>query len=105
MKRYERFFKEKRIKLYHAVRSEDQLNFVLKNGLKPDNHGFIYLSKYPLDNPRFKYVFEVNLPKDDRIFTFEEIWGEGDDEHEDDPKNPYFISDEAIPVKFLKRIK
>jgi len=90
--------------LYHSVKTESQLNFILKNGILPDNQGFIYLSLHPVKTKFYQFSVKVKIPDNNKLHDWRDIWGEGDMDHEYDESNPYFIYEQKIPAKFLSII-
>ena len=77
--------------LYHSVPDERKRDFVLQNGIKSDNDGMVYLSKKPMTAVPYKYSFKVKVPDMSKLWDWEEIWGDGGGDKENDPSNPYYV--------------
>lgn len=96
--------------LYHAVTNRSY-DYVKKNGITPDEDGFVYLSTYPLKSGLYKngHVFQVKIPNHSLLYDWREFWQdeEGNDidfDHEWDPENPYYIYMGFIPAEFIKEV-
>tara|TARA_B100000900_G_scaffold397080_1_gene397026 strand:+ start:826 stop:1905 length:1080 start_codon:yes stop_codon:yes gene_type:complete len=89
--------------LYHSVTDERTRDFVLKNGIKMDNQGFVYLSKKPITRLPFKYTFKVKIPNMDALYDWRDVWDDGLDK-EYDKTNPYYIYNNDIPKQYIKLI-
>ena len=89
--------------LYHSVTSEAKRDFVLKNGIKADSDGMIYLSEKPLESNLYKYSFKVKVPDVSKLHDWREVWSDSDDK-EYDPNNPYYIYEGDIPKQYITLI-
>jgi hypothetical protein len=89
--------------LYHSVTDERVRDFVLKNGIKMDSQGFVYLSKKPITRLPFKYTFKVKIPDMDALYDWRDVWDAGLDK-EYDKTNPYYIYNNDIPKQYIKLI-
>ena len=83
--------------LYHSVSNERVRDFVLQNGIKADDQGMVYLSEKPITEKPYKYSFKVIVPDIYKLWDWEEIWGDGGDDKENDPNNPYYVYEGDIP--------
>jgi hypothetical protein len=83
--------------LYHSVSNERKRDFVLQNGIKSDEDGMVYLSKKPITTTPYKYSFKVKVPDMNKLWDWDEIWGNGGDDKENDPNNPYYVYEGDIP--------
>lgn len=101
--------------LYHWVRTREQRDYVLRNGITVDSDGFIYLSEKPLNTthpcwtPSDGYVFEVTIPDNSYLYNWEDFWlddngEEVDFDHQRDDNNPYYIYTTNIPVKYVELV-
>jgi len=83
--------------LYHSVSNERKRDFVLQNGIKGDDQGMVYLSEKPMTKPPYKYSFKVKVPDVNKLWNWEEIWGDGGIDKENDPNNPFYVYEGDIP--------
>ena len=83
--------------LYHSVTTETIRDFVLQNGIKGDDQGMVYLSEKPMTKLPYKYCFKVKVPDVNKLWNWEEIWGDGGVDKESDPNNPYHVYEGDIP--------
>ena len=94
--------------LYHSTTSERSRDAILREGLKMDNLGMVYLSEQPIDSPNFPYTFLVRIPDQEYLADWREIWyddGEPvDGDHEYDANNPYYIYLADIPPKYIEEV-
>ena len=60
--------------LYHSVFSNASKKYVLENGIKSDDQGWIYLSEKPIINSRVVAVFKVRIPDNRKLYDWREIW-------------------------------
>ena len=88
--------------LYHSVTTETIRDFVLQNGIKADVQGMVYLSEKPITKLPYKYSFKVIVPNVNKLWNWEEIWGEGGIDKEPDPNNPYYVYEGDIAKQFVK---
>lgn len=106
MENYNKFFENKKI-LYHSTSKENVAN-ILKNGLKLDASGFIYLSEKPIKTSFLTSTFEVNIPKISELMDWRDVWGHDPSEWESDMeydyRNPYWVYLQPIPPRYLKLI-
>lgn len=97
-------------KLYHWVESDAVRDYVLKNGIVPDDQGSIYLSQKPLFEDKGHY-FEVTIPDNNNLYDWREMWyddsgKEFDSDHQYDKNNPYFMYQyRKIPKEYVKLVK
>ena len=92
--------------LYHAVFSEKAYNWVLQNGITPDEYGYVYLSEKPFSGRKPYHVFRVKVPNISNLYDWEDFWldSEGnaiDFDHEYDPNNKYYMYYGSIPADFI----
>ena len=88
--------------LYHSVTTETIRDFVLQNGIKADVQGMVYLSEKPITKLPYKYSFKVIVPNVNKLWNWEEIWGDGGIDKENDPNNPYYVYEGDIAKQFVK---
>ena len=96
--------KENRIPniLYHSTNKRN-LPSILKDGLKVDHVGFIYLMEKPINFS--EVLLEVSIPNKNELMDWKEAWLENgeeiDSEHQYDKDNPYWIYLENISPKYI----
>ena len=102
----EEFDLEKIKYLYHTVRDEKGKDYVLKSGIKADRLGHVYLSAKPMNKGAYAkkgHVFLVKIPKSDNLWDWRDMWEESLDKTYD-PKNPYFIYEGDISLKYIEYV-
>lgn len=95
--------------LYHSVFSKDVEDYVDKNGITVDEHGFIYLSQHPYKTKYTTATYKVRIPDNNYLYDWREFWYDEDGEpidfdHEYDETNPYYIYMMNIPVNYINKI-
>lgn len=90
--------------LYHSVTSEQNRDFVLSNGIKADKDSMVYLSEKPITTGLYKYAFKVRVPNASKLWDWREIWGDGNDDKEYDPNNPFYVYEGDIPKQFVSLV-
>lgn len=90
--------------LYHTVFSKRSYEYVLKNGITPDEYGYVYLSEKPLKG---YYTFKVQVPDESNLYDWEDFWlddngNEIDFDHQYDPDNKYYMYLGDIPLGYIR---
>jgi len=97
--------------LYHGTLKTNRDN-ILREGLKRDSSGVIYLSQKPLEAKQSsKYVtFHVVIPNQDELIDWRDVWYDENGEeidpgsHSYDEENPYYLYLLDIPPEYLAEI-
>ena len=95
--------------LYHSTTSVQNKNAILRDGLKTDYLGMVYLSEKPIGLPAFPYVFRVEIPDQEFLADWREIWHDDDGEpidldHQYDETNPYYVYLGNIPPEYIEEV-
>jgi len=80
--------------LYHSVFDKNSYNYVLRNGIKADDQGWVYLSEKPYKDAY--RTFQVVVPNETLLYDWEDFWldddgNEIDFDHVYDPDNKYYM--------------